>query len=214
MTGALAFSVLSFSSLLTIINPLSVAPVFVSMTEGAAPAERRRAALRASGVALAVLLVFAVGGGLIFRVFGITIDAFRIAGGILFFAMSMRMLTGAGTRDETADPSASDPSVVPLGMPLICGPGAISTVMVLMGQSATVYQVVSVLLAILFAIVATAVVLMVSPVVMRRLGKTGVELTTRVMGLIVCVIGIQFVIDGIRPVALGILAAARMHAGA
>jgi len=214
MTGALAFSVLCFSSLFTIINPLSVAPVFVSMTEGAAPAERRRAALRASGVALAVLLVFAVGGGLIFRIFGITIDAFRIAGGILFFAMSMRMLTGGGSRDESGDPAVADPAVVPLGMPLICGPGAISTVMVLMGQSATVYQFASVLLAIVCAIVATAAVLMVSPSVMRFLGKTGVELTTRVMGLIVCVIGIQFVIDGIRPVALEILNAARIHGGA
>jgi multiple antibiotic resistance protein len=210
MTGLLSFSVLCFSSLFTIINPLSVAPVFVSMTEGASAAARRRAAVRACAVALGILLLFAVGGGLIFRVFGITIDAFRIAGGILFFAMSMRMLTGAGGT-EGGEAAQGDPSVVPLGMPLICGPGAISTVMVLMGQSSSAKHVASLLLAIVSAILATALVLMVSPAVMRHLGKTGVELTTRVMGLIVCVIGIQFVIDGVRPVALEILGAA--HGG-
>jgi multiple antibiotic resistance protein len=209
MTDALSFSALCFSSLFTMINPLSVAPVFVSMTEGVPSAERRRAALRACAVALVILLVFAVGGGLIFRVFGITIDAFRIAGGILFFAMSMKMLTGSGPDEASSGAAAGDPAVVPLGMPLICGPGAISTVMVLMGQSVSFAHVLSLLLAIVSAIGATALVLVASPAVMRRLGRAGVELTTRVMGLIVCVIGIQFVIDGVRPIALSILSAAR-----
>ena len=209
MNSALSFSALCFSSLFTIINPLSVAPVFVTMTEGVPAAERRRAAIRACAVALGVLIVFAVGGGLIFRVFGITIDAFRIAGGILFFVMSMKMLTGDGRDQAAPGPAAGDPAIVPLGMPLICGPGAISTVMVLMGQSGSPTQVISLLAAIIAAVGATAAVLVASPAVMRRLGKPGVELTTRVMGLIVCVIGIQFVIDGIRPVALDILSAAR-----
>jgi multiple antibiotic resistance protein len=208
MTDALSFSALCFSSLFTIINPLSVAPAFVTMTEGVPAAERRRAAIRACAVALGVLVVFAVGGGMIFRVFGITIDAFRIAGGILFFVMSMKMLTGEARDHAAPGPAAGDPAIVPLGMPLICGPGAISTVMVLMGQSGSATQVISLLAAIVAAVGATAAVLVASPAVMRRLGKPGVELTTRVMGLIVCVIGIQFVIDGIRPVALGILSAA------
>jgi len=209
MTDVLSFTALCFSSLFTIINPLSVAPVFVTMTDGVPAAARRQAALRACAVALGVLLIFAVAGGLIFRVFGITIDAFRIAGGILFFVMSMKMLTGTGREESAGAEGGGDPAVVPLGMPFICGPGAISTVMVLMGQSVSAIHVLALLAAIVAAIVATALVLVASPAVMRLLGKTGVELTTRVMGLIVCVIGIQFVIDGIRPVALSILSSAR-----
>src|ERR1041385_1684389 len=132
MADVVSFGFLCFTSLFTIINPVSVAPVFVAMTDQYEARARRAAALKACGVALAILVVFAVSGGLIFKAFGITIDALRIAGGILFFVMSMPMLTGGEDRHEgTAESLGADPAVVPLGMPLICGPGAISTVMVL-----------------------------------------------------------------------------------
>jgi multiple antibiotic resistance protein len=216
MRDVLSFAVLCFSSLFVIIDPIAVAPVFVSMTDGQLDLERRRSAVRACAVALAVLLIFATAGGLIFRLFGITMEAFRIAGGILFFAMAMKMLAGDEHRaappagDGTAARSApgGDPAVVPLGVPLICGPGAISTVMVLMGQSNSPGRVLSLLSAIVLVVGATALVLVLSPRVLRRFGKTGVELTTRMMGLLCCVIGIQFVIDGVRPIAIDILSAA------
>jgi multiple antibiotic resistance protein len=207
---SLTFGLLCFSSLVTIIDPFAAAPLFVAMTDGADARERRRVALRACAVSLGLLVLFAVGGSLILKMFGITIDAFRIAGGILFVGMATRMLAGAEKREpEDGGEAASDPSIVPLAMPLICGPGAISTVMVLMGQSATALHVVAFFVALVAAITATALFLIVSPAALRLVGRSGVHVLTQVMGLIVCVIGIQFVIDGVRPVALEILAAAR-----
>ncbi len=203
--STLSFALLCFSSLFTMINPLGVAPVFAAMSAADDPAVRRRSVARASAVALALLVTFALGGGLIFRVFGITIDAFRIAGGILFFAMAMPMI--AGERHRAAR-DHDDPAVVPLGMPLICGPGTISTVMVLMGQSRSSKQVVALLAAIVASVGVTAVTLLAAPAILRRMGPTLLAVATRVMGLIVCVIGIQFVLDGVRPVAIDILAAA------
>lgn len=217
MKDLFSFAILCFSSLFVIIDPIAVAPVFVSMTDGQRDLERRRSAVRACAVALGVLLMFATAGGLIFRLFGITMEAFRIAGGILFFVMAMKMLAGDEHRvavpaggDGAAVRAAAggDPAVVPLGVPLICGPGAISTVMVLMGQSNSAGRVASLLSAIVLVVGATAIVLVLSPRVLRRFGKTGVELTTRMMGLLCCVIGIQFVIDGVRPIAIDILSAA------
>lgn len=211
MMNALTFGLLSFSSLLTIIDPIAAAPIFVTLTRGSDPDRRRRTALKASAVSLVLLIVFAVAGGLIFRLFGITIDAFRIAGGILFFAMAMPMLTGAERKapEDGAAGHADDPSIVPLGMPIIAGPGAISTVMVLMGQSGSALEAVGLILAIVGVIAVTAAFLIVSPKLVRFLGQSGVHVVTQVMGLIMCVIGIQFIINGIRPIVVDILSSVR-----
>jgi multiple antibiotic resistance protein len=183
-----------------------VAPVFVAMTDQADRRARRRVALRASTVALVILLTFAVGGAFIFDLFGITISSLRIAGGILFFAMSMRLLNGRPEEmDAGAVPPTSDPSVVPLGMPLICGPGAISTVMVLVGQSTSMLHTVMFFLALFACLGITALVLLASPRIVGFVGQTGIDILTRVIGLITCAIGIQFVIDGVRPIAVEIL---------
>lgn len=209
--NALGFGVLCFSSLLTIIDPLAAAPMFVAVTRNADSSKRRRVAIKACFVALGILFVFALAGGLIFRLFGITINAFRIAGGILFFAMAMPMLLG-GKHDSTATDASlteADPSIVPLGMPIICGPGAISTVMVLMGQSESTAHAIFLLIALICVIAATALVLIVSPLALRFLGRAGVEVITKVMGLLVCVIGVQFIIDGMRPIVLDLILAGR-----
>ena len=206
-----SFGFLCFSSLLTIIDPIAAAPLFVTMTSKSSATARRRIALKACAVALGLLLVFAIGGRLIFGAFGITIEAFRIAGGILFFVMAMRMLAGSDKRErDEADLTAeSDPSIVPLGMPIICGPGAISTVMVLMGQSASPWHVASLVIAVVLVIATTALFLLISPAIMRVLGSAGVHVITQVMGLIMCVIGIQFILDGLRPIVIEILSSAR-----
>lgn len=210
MSHAGTFGLLCFSSLFTVIDPLGAAPMFVAMTRGNDAGARRRIALRACAVALSLLVVFAVGGSTILKTFGVTIDAFRIAGGILFVGMALRMLAGHH-HDETGDPdaSAADPAVVPLGMPIICGPGAMSTVMVLMGQTGSKLDVVAFFVALVAAIGATAAFLFAAPAALRLVGRTGVHVVTQVMGLIVCVIGIQFVIDGVRPVVVDILSNAR-----
>jgi multiple antibiotic resistance protein len=141
--------------------------------------------------------------------FGITIDAFRIGGGIVFVLLGLPMLTGSSHADDKADMTSKDPSIVPLGVPLIGGPGAITTVMVLMGQSSSALHVTALLVALVLALAATCAILLVSPAIMRRLGRPGLELITKVMGLIVVVIGVQFMVDGIRPIAIDILRSAR-----
>src|SRR5499427_7971033 len=120
------FVVLAFSSLFSVINPIEAAPIFVSLTAGA-PQERRRMALRASAAAALILAVFALTGGAIFSAFGITLPAFQIAGGILFTIMGLKTLGEDAPPDRTTAVATHDPSIVPIGMPLIAGPGAIST---------------------------------------------------------------------------------------
>jgi multiple antibiotic resistance protein len=203
-----SFGILCFSSLFTVIDPIATAPVFASMTSGASREHVRQIAVRACLVAFGVLILFAVSGAFVFRMFGITIDAFRIGGGIVFLGIGLPMLTG-GAHEARPGAPTKDPSVVPLGVPLIGGPGAITTVMVLMGQSSSAGHVVVLLAALVFALVATCAVLLVSPAIMRRLGAPGLELVTKVMGLIILVIGVQFIIDGVRPVAVDILRSAR-----
>ena len=202
-----SFAVLSFSSLFTVIDPIAATPVFASITKDATHAAARRIAIRACLVALGVLVLFAVSGAFVFRMFGITIDAFRIGGGIVFLVVGLPMLTGKEHGKEGPH-AGRDPSVVPLGVPLIGGPGAITTVMVLMGQSTGALQIAVVMAALLLAMVATCAILVLSPLLTRHLGAAGLELVTKVMGLIILVIGIQFIINGIRPVALEILRAA------
>jgi multiple antibiotic resistance protein len=208
MNEIISFGLLSFTSLFTIIDPIAAAPVFVTMTEQYDQEARRQAAFRACSAALVILLVFAIGGGVIFKVFGITVDALRIAGGILFFMMALQMLMGKERKTDSETEALNlDQAIVPLGIPLICGPGAISTVMLLMGQNRSLGHVAVLILAIALVIAATAVVLLVSPNIVKFIGKTGIAVLTRVIGLIVCTIGIQFVIDGLKPVVLNILSA-------
>lgn len=208
MNDVISFGLLSFTSLFTIIDPFAAAPIFVTMTERYNQNQRRQAAFRACTSALVILLVFAICGGVIFKIFGITVDALRIAGGILFFMMAIQMLMG---KERKADNESLDldQAIVPLGIPLICGPGAISTVMVLMGQNRSLGHVAVLVLAIGLVIVLTAVVLLVSPKIIKFIGKTGIAVITKVIGLIVCTIGIQFVIDGLKPIILNILASAK-----
>jgi multiple antibiotic resistance protein len=138
MTDALlAFALLCFSSLLAIINPLSAAPMYLALTDGYTPEHRRRTLRSGILTAFLVLVVFALLGGTIFQLFGITIDAFRIAGGILFFGIGMDMLQAKRTRgkateeEEREATTKEEVGITPLGVPMITGPGAITTVIVL-----------------------------------------------------------------------------------
>jgi len=209
--NALAFGALCFSSLFTVIDPVAAAPVFVSLTRTQSRAQVKRLAARASLVALAVLLIFAVSGAFLFKLFGITIDAFRIGGGIVFLLLGLPMMSGndAHAQDVDAGDTGNDPSVVPLGVPLIGGPGAITTVMLLMGQSTSAVHTAALFAALFAALLATFGVLLVAPVVLSKLGRSGTQLLTKVMGLIVVVIGVQFIVDGVRPIAIEIVKSAR-----
>ena len=202
------FVVLAFSSLFSVINPIEAAPIFVSLTAGM-PGERRRMALRASTAAALILAVFALTGGAIFSAFGITLPAFQIAGGILCTIMGLTTLR-EDERPERAEVVVTrDPSIVPLGMPLIAGPGAISTVMVLVGQARDGGHRVALALAIAGNILLTLVILLAAPKLVARIGVTGQRIVSKIMGLITAVIGVQFILNGVEAVSLAILKSAR-----
>ena len=204
------FVVLAFSSLFSVINPIEAAPIFVSMTAGRSPKERRRMAFRASLAAAIILALFAATGGAIFSLFGITLPAFQIAGGILFTIMGIKTLQGDDERSERKEVVTSrDPSIVPIGMPLIAGPGAISTVMVLVGQARDEGHRMALAIAIAANILLTLVFLLAAPTIVSRIGETGQRIVSKIMGLIAAVIGVQFVLNGVEAVALAILKEAR-----
>jgi multiple antibiotic resistance protein len=201
---AVSFGLLCLSSLVTIIDPVAAAPIFLSVTSKLTPSERRATARRACLVALGLLVVFAVAGSGLLKLFGITLHAFRIAGGFLFFSTGAAML--AGKKHAEGAEAETDLAIVPLGMPVICGPGALATVMVLMGQAIGFWHHVTFFLALLLAIWVTYVCLLVAPAALRIVGKSGVQVATQVMGLILCVLGVQFIVDGIRPLLLDLIA--------
>ncbi len=202
------FVVLAFSSLFSVINPIEAAPIFVTLT-ASMPDQRRKMALRACIAAALILAVFALTGGAIFALFGITLPAFQIAGGILFTIMGLTTLHGDDERERGYVALTSDPSVVPLGMPLIAGPGAISTVMVLVGQARDGGHRTALGVAIAANILLTLLILLAAPKLVARIGETGQRIVSKIMGLITAVIGVQFVLNGIEAVALAILKAAR-----
>jgi multiple antibiotic resistance protein len=202
------FVVLAFSSLFSVINPIEAAPIFVSMTKGS-PGERRRIAVRACLAAALILTLFALTGGAIFGLFGITLPAFQIAGGILFTSMGLTTLKSDDRPGRAEVPHKGDPSIVPLGMPLIAGPGAISTVMVLVGQARDEGHRMALAVAIGANILLTLLILLAAPAIVARIGDTGQRIVSKIMGLITAVIGVQFVLNGVEAVALAILRAAR-----
>jgi len=205
----LQFAILAFSSLFSVINPISAAPIFVALTLGMSAAERRRAAVRACLAAAAVLAVFAAAGGAIFSFFGITVPAFQIAGGILFTMMSLREMQEAERTVSESHIDREDPSIVPLGIPVITGPGAISAVMVLVGQAQNGPRRMALGFAIAVNIVLTLAILLAAPAIVSRIGPTGQRIVSKIMGLITAVIGIQFVLNGVSTVLTEIIRAAR-----
>lgn len=205
----LQFAILAFSSLFSVINPISAAPIFVALTLGMSAAERRRAAVRACLAAAAVLALFAAAGGAIFSFFGITVPAFQIAGGILFTMMSLREMQEAERTVSESHIDREDPSIVPLGIPVITGPGAISAVMVLVGQAQNGPRRMALGFAIAVNIVLTLAILLAAPAIVSRIGPTGQRIVSKIMGLITAVIGIQFVLNGVSTVLTEIIRAAR-----
>jgi multiple antibiotic resistance protein len=195
--------VLAISSLLAIVNPLSAATIFLALSANLAPGDRRRAVGTGLATAALVLLVFAVAGGAILAFFGITTHAFRIAGGIIFFAIGWDMLQARRSRvkateeEELEGATREDIGIIPLGLPTIAGPGAITTVIVLMAQAEGTVQSLYVYGSIAVVLLITGAALLLAPILLARFGQTGLNVVTRIMGLLVMVIGVQFVLDGL-----------------
>lgn len=191
-------------SIFAIVDPIAVVPFFASFTEGYTPEQKRRVIQRSTLVALLTLLVFALIGQYIFLAFGFTIPAFQIAGGIVLFAVGFEMLHGRRSRMKLTEAERLDAferdivGVVPLGIPLLAGPGAITTVMIYMSaDTGNPFDKTFVFLGIAIAIAASYLTLHAADPIFRRVGRTGVHAVSRVIGLLLAAIGIQFVINGI-----------------
>jgi multiple antibiotic resistance protein len=192
---------------------VAAVPIYIANTASYSPAHRAAVLRRALLTAFIVLTGFGLQGTFIFRVFGITTEAFRITGGIILFGIGWEMLQARRSRTRTTQEEEEegglkdDVGIIPLGIPLLAGPGAITTVITLLAQAGTTPRRIAVYVSIAVVLLVTWMVLGVAPLVVRRLGTTGMNVIERIMGLIVMVIGVQFVVDGIREVVLQIAAA-------
>jgi multiple antibiotic resistance protein len=197
-------TLVAFGSLLSIVDPFAAVPIFLVLTVSQPPPARTRTALRAAATCFFVLTTFALVGGAVFSFFGITLPAFKITGGFLVFGVGFEMIRAkqSGTRstEEEATEAATkdDVAVVPLGLPLLSGPGAIATVIVLAGKAPGVEHRLSLGVAIAAVSLIAALVLMSAETVSRLLGTTGINIVGRVMGLILAAIAIQLMIDGVH----------------
>ena len=215
-----AFLILSFSSLFAVIDPLGVIPFFSGLTAGRKLREKRKILVKALITAFFVLLMFTVVGHQLLELFGITVDAFRIAGGVIFFGIGLDMLqskprrwhTGIGKAyakdmevNEDVDDEDDDPSITPLAIPMIAGPGSITTVMVLTAQAPGHLGIPLVMGAVLANLLLAGAILIGADVVLAKLGRTGMKVIEKLMGLLITVIAVQLMIDGITPIITSII---------
>jgi len=195
---------LVFTSVLFIVDPFATVPSFLAMTARDTPAQRRVLARRGAWTTAITLALFALAGSAIFRIFGITIGAFKIAGGVLMGMNALDMVQARRSHQretpaETAEGTEKeDIGILPLGIPMLAGPGAISTVMVLAVASKSWITTVALYASIALSAYVSYLTLAAASFVERRLGTTGMRILTRLMGLVLCAIAAQFIIDGIR----------------
>src|SRR5438477_6640094 len=214
-------ALLSFIAVITMVNPLAVVPSFIALTDGTSRGTRARIALLAGLSCVAVLIVFLLAGNYIFQFFGITVPAFQIMGGILFLTNALRILIADDRRaynvggekrmeDSDVEKAEIDPSsiaVVPIAVPMLSGPGAITSVMVLVNLYPRIDQKMAVLVAIAAVGAISWAVLLAAVPLSRMIGDRGRAVFAKIMSLLLGAIGIQFIINGVTPVAVEIMKA-------
>lgn len=209
MNDALSFGLLCFTSFFTLINPLSTMPVFMTMTADLSDKERNRTAKKATIVALITIIIFALSGQLLFNFFGISVNSFRVVGGVIFFIMGMDMLQArlgqVKIKDSEVKTYVNDISVTPLAIPMICGPGAITNSIVLMEDASTLSRKIVLFGTIIVVLFITYVILYSSSRIIKLLGQTGINVMMRLMGLIVMVIAVEFFFSGLKPIVSDLL---------
>ena len=203
----IAFGLAAIGSIFAVVDPPGVLSPYLILSEGLSTEQKRRIIANSCLVAAVTLAMFALFGQWIFAVFNFTIPAFKIAGGILLFVTAFQMTQGqrpSRTRitEQTRDEEAEAIGVVPLGIPLLAGPGAITTVLIYMSRSTSdPVDKMFVFAGILIAVLTTLVLLRSADLIYRRMGKMGTIAFGRVMGLLLAAVGVQFVIDGVVQVA-------------
>jgi multiple antibiotic resistance protein len=203
------FLLLAFSSIFVIVDPIACIPTFLALTAEDELTRRRHMAKRAAWTCFLVLAGFALGGTLIFKMFGITLPAFRIAGGLIMILIGLDMVQARRSQTkETASETQQamekdDVGIVPLGVPMLAGPGSISTVMALMAQSANWQHSVSIIIVVALTAILCYWILAAADRVGRRMGETGIRILTRFMGLLLMAIAVQFILSGLAAAGFG-----------
>lgn len=192
----------AFVTVLVIMDPLGNIPIFLTLTRNRSVQERRHAALQSVGVAAGVILVFAIFGQQLLTLLGISLEALQIAGGLLLGLIALELLAGGG-HDEPSQVAHGNIAFVPLGTPLLAGPGAIAATMLYMQRADGFGGALSVVIALLGALSVSYVVMRYSHVIGRLLRENGINLVTRVMGLLAAAIGVQLVASGVAAWVIG-----------
>jgi multiple antibiotic resistance protein len=202
LNEVIQFSFVALSSIFFIVDPVATVPSFLVMTADDREEKRRRMARQAAWTCFLVLSLFTLAGSLIFKAFSITLPAFKIAGGVILFMVAVDMLQArrSGTQEVTEErlegTEKEEIGVTPLGIPMLAGPGAISTCMILMGQSRSWWQVIPVFASIAITALVSYFVLAGANRVRRYLGETGIRIMMRLMGLVLTALAVQFVLNG------------------
>ncbi|OWU85335.1 MarC family transcriptional regulator [Oceanicola sp. 22II-s10i] len=202
-----AYFITAFVTLFVIVDPVGLTPLFAALTQGMSAARRRAIAIRACVIAFGILALFSLFGEAVLGFVGISMPAFRIAGGVLLFLTALDMLFERRTkrREDQAEEEDErpDPSVFPLAIPLIAGPGAIATVILLAGQNPGVPGLVTALGVALSVIVVVFAFFLTAGLLERLLGRTGINVVTRLLGMLLAALSVQFVLDGLRAYGFG-----------
>lgn len=209
MQEVITFGLFVFTSFLALINPLGVAPVFLAMTSELNAKQRRKTAFMATLTAFITLTIFAFAGQLLFKFFGISVNGFRIAGGIIFFMMGYEMLNARVSRikydSADVENAIDDIAITPLGIPMLAGPGAITNAIVLMQDAQGIQFKVIMPIAIFLVLLLTFISFIGSGVIMKYLGETGNKIMLKLMGLIMMVIAVEFFFKGLKPIVQDII---------
>jgi len=202
----LALFISAFATLFVIIDPPGCAPIFATLTQGTSKKHQREMAFKAVTVASIILIGFAYVGEWLFSKLGISLDALRIAGGIMLFMIGLNMVFEKRTEkredraedllEEIEDPE--DISVFPMGIPMIAGPGTMASLLILMGKSDNGWQELSILAALVAVLVITLISFLIAGPLMKLMGKTFTNVLTRVLGVLLATLAAQFIIDGVK----------------
>jgi multiple antibiotic resistance protein len=202
MGGAFSYFLTTFVAIFVIVDPFALVPIYLMFGDRYSPEEMRVVRRKAVLIGGGILLTFALSGLGVFKVFGITLPAFQIGGGLLLLQIGIEQLNAKRTRvrDDEKDESMEkdDVSIFPLAMPLIAGPGAISTVVLFSTEAESIAQRVGLIVCVVVVMLLTYGCLTAGPYLYRILGKTGLNLMTRIMGIILAAIGVQFILNGVK----------------
>jgi multiple antibiotic resistance protein len=208
MSDVITFGILSFTSFFTLINPFGTMPIFMTMTADLDKNHRTKTARKAAVVSFITIIVFAFSGQILFNFFGISVNSFRVVGGVIFFLMGMDMLQArlgkVKLKESEIKTYVDDISVTPLAIPMICGPGAMTNAIVMMEDADSIEKKIALIFGAFVVILCTYLILYSASKIIKTLGQTGINVMMRLMGLIVMVIAVEFFFTGLKPILIDI----------